>query len=69
MQITKLTNYHRYKDGRYINRVRRKVLYDTDSPKNRSKGIVERIEDAKEALRLLEECTDRRLSRLIDLIT
>ena len=69
MKITKLTNYPYYKDGHFINRVRRKVLLNTDEPKNRPRSIADRIEEALEYLDRAEKRFDNLLHRICDIIS
>lgn len=62
MQITKITK-HTNPD-----RVSRKVLLDTDAPKNRNKNIADRIDATLNVLDMIEKKTDRLLTRVCNFI-
>jgi hypothetical protein len=64
--IMKITRIDRYRNP---NRIKRKVLLDTDQVKNKPRHIVDRIEDAVEALDVIEKWADRQLTRICDIIT
>jgi hypothetical protein len=63
MKITRIDRY------RNPNRIKRKVLLDTDQVKNKPRHIVERIEDAVEALSAIDEWLDKKLTNICDIIT
>jgi hypothetical protein len=62
MKITKVSTY------RNPDRIKRRVLLDTDQPKNRPRNIVERIEEALEYLSRVEHRVDNLLTRICDYI-
>jgi hypothetical protein len=62
MKITKIIRY------RNPDRVSRKVLLDTDTPKNRNKDIADRIDDTLNVLDMIEKKTDRLLTGVCNFI-